>query len=508
MRREAQLTLIADHVSLARSPSEAFTSPNESRLSLSEDSGYEPETNLLGGDSHTAWPGSQQPDCHGDRPPDAQNDQTPERQELSYAIDTFNQEFVDIDSLGDNLSSEAKLQKVGDGGSAPTTTANEQPGDLLSRVSSERRTFEKGGNGITCEGGKSEWEEPEDHAEAYRKRALDLNDDGRPEDDSTNLDNGKSRAWMRELQDHIAEINSAYIEIDGLYEGDTQLLRGLPSDDFGFETATPNTHHMACDGSNLLDPTPLYSAFGNQDQHNCVGSSSTSPQHPKVLRRRRPLPVDFVIHRPVYEDLWVYWGYEEEEQCRLTRKTLRALDRSLEEERRHDIKRFRENFMHQHRLLVDAIREHPIWLNPLANQLRSHRDAWDSAVSTMRRLSRLEAPLSLEDALCFLCASRAVVESSSLDDKLAYMSSFVQDLETWRLMFPQVEHFARIMWDLTMDHVPPMFCLTDDPLWRHTILSLRELAAVLVARTRFLFGLEGYGSVTAPGKLLVSSLLS
>ena len=125
----------------------------------------------------------------------------------------------------------------------------------------------------------------------------------------------------------------------------------------------------------------------------------------------------------------------------------------------------------------------------------------------MRRLSRLEAPLSLEDALCFLCASRAVVESSSEDDKLAYMPSFVQDLETWRQMFPQVEHFARIMWDLTMDHIPPMFRSTDEALWHHTILSLRELVATLVARTRFLFGLEEYGLGPELGKLPVFPLL-
>jgi hypothetical protein len=422
-------------------------------------------------------------------------------------------------------------------------STNEQVGDLLnpfvdllSWVFSERRTFEERGNGVTCEKGKSEWElavetwverEPEKsrtlegeeekfqergHSKGYRKCGFHLSNGSKPEDDGTDLEaNGNLGTRAQELLDHIVEINSAYCATDDLHEDQPlhQPRNRKPS------SATPNDHQIACQGSNSPDPTPPYPAFSNQDQHsvswlmsyydcstsrswqfafNCVGSSSISPQYPGFSWISTLLPVDPDVHRSEYGDFI------------LTRKTLRALDRSLEDERRQNIKRFRENFIHQHRLLVDTVRQHPIWLNPLVNQLRSHRDAWDSAVSTMRRLSRLEAPLSLENALCFLCASRAVVESSSEDDKLAYMSSFAQDLETWREMFPQVEHFARIMWDLTMDHIPPTFRPTDAASW-HTIFALRELVATLVARTRFLFGLEEYGSVTEPGKLPVSSLL-
>jgi hypothetical protein len=590
MRKEAHLTLITDHVSLARSPSEAFTSPNESQLSPGKDSGYEPETSVLEGDSRTTCPGPQQPDCHGDRSRDAQNDQAPGRRELSYAIDAFDEAFIEVDNTEDNPSWEVEFPRVGDGDSASTGSTNQQLadlldqfGNLLSWVSSERKVIEKRGNGITCEGDKPEWElavetwvereklsvrEREEeqlqgkeyHVKGYSKPASHISDGSKPEDRSTDLDaNGTYLGpGAQKLRDHIDEINSAYCAADDSHDDRPlhQPRSQKPSH------ATPNAHQTAGEDFDSSDPTPAYLVdFNNQDQHdldwvtsycdrltyessklasNCIDSSSVSYHSPEFLWTTPLSLFGSDVHILEQEDETACECRKEDEQQKLawealdrldlllkdndhgqiimatqgflhsrklTRKTLRTMDRSLEEERRQNIRRFRGNFMHQHRLLVDTVRQYPIWLNPLVNQLRSHRDAWDSVVSTMRRLSQLEAPLTLEDALCFLCASRAVVESSSEDEKLASMSSFAQDLETWREMFPQVEHFARIMWDLAMDHIPPTFRATDAASWHHTILALREVVATLVARTRFLFGLEEYGSVTEPGKLPVSSLL-
>ena len=237
--------------------------------------------------------------------------------------------------MEDNLSWEVELPSSGDGNSELTASTNQQLGDLLNQfgnllswVSSERKIIEERGNGITCEGGKAEWElavetwvgrekvsarereeeqlqAREHHAKDYRKLEFHLSDGSKPEDDSTDLEvNGDLGARAQKLLDHIDEINSAYCTASHSHD-DQPLHRPRsqkPSD------ATPNAHHTADEGFNSSDPTPVYLVdFGNQDKHdidwetslfdffayyepsklagNCIESSSTSSQCPNLFGR-------------------------------------------------------------------------------------------------------------------------------------------------------------------------------------------------------------------------------
>ncbi|KAH6856311.1 hypothetical protein B0I37DRAFT_73319 [Chaetomium sp. MPI-CAGE-AT-0009] len=514
--------VFSDHVSPLRSPPEVFASSNEPKLSPDKDSGHEVETNALEDDSGTVCLDPQQPECHGDRPGGAQNDQVLGRRELDHAIDVFDQEFIQVDNLEDSLSPETEFPRVpvGDEDSSP----NEHVGQLLSWDSSERKTIEESGNGITektqepvetiCEKDGMEWELLVDtwlEREKSRAHERDLEEKLQAREHNAK-NHGKHASRPSDPSNHSANLDDTWDdllgeidEMDAVYRA-TDDLDGKrhewfwhpslepphqPPQSQSSSHATPSAHQAARDDLFSLDQPFPYPAHGGQDQSDlvylCCYPNMAGPPNMAYPDQRA------YEHHEVGEE---FFHPQVLHSHKLTRKTLRSLIRSLEGERRQNIACFRENFKRQYRLLVDTVRQYPIWLNTSLNQLRSHRDAWDSAVSTMRRLSRLEAPLSLGDAMCLLCASRAVVESSEKDKVAAYTASFVQDLETWRQIFPQVEHFAEIMWDLTMDHVPSFLHPADEASRHHsTILRLRELVAALVTKTRFLFGLEEHWSV-------------
>ena len=169
--------------------------------------------------------------------------------------------------------------------------------------------------------------------------------------------------------------------------------------------------------------------------------------------RRMPVCMTMVkeIERHEWEREICKWMEHERE----VREKLRRLDRRSAKDRREDarLQRFHSNFVSQYQLLKQATKHLLTELHQPAEQIQSHREAWDVAMRTMRGLSRLERPKCLMDALCFLCASRAVAETAG-DDGSSYISAFNEGLEQWRSMFPEIDEVAWLMWQVTLGSIP------------------------------------------------------
>jgi hypothetical protein len=153
-------------------------------------------------------------------------------------------------------------------------------------------------------------------------------------------------------------------------------------------------------------------------------------------------------------------------------------DKMREEDR---LWKFRSNFNEQHERLKQAAQKPSTKLDPLSWQLQNPRQAWAAAITTMRRLSRLESSPKLMDALSFLCVSRAMAETAE-HDRDAYISAFSQDLKQWRKIFPEVEEVSMFMWEINLDSAPQL------PQAHTTILQLRESVAALIVKSNAMFG--------------------
>ncbi|KAM7219468.1 hypothetical protein V8F06_005202 [Rhypophila decipiens] len=188
-------------------------------------------------------------------------------------------------------------------------------------------------------------------------------------------------------------------------------------------------------------------------------------------------------------------GREAEERQKLTLQTLMELDTLLKDERRERMRQFRIDFINQYKLLQPVLLQGHEKLRPLANQLKSHRRVWQRAMKTMRKLTRLKAPSRLRDVVSFLCVSRAVVESSQ-DDKATYLLEFCQDLDKWKLAFPEIGDVARHMWGIELDgnsSCPRSYNVFDPSGTSYSaefITKLKESVVSLIGKTVDRFGLD------------------
>ncbi|RWA06202.1 hypothetical protein EKO27_g8906 [Xylaria grammica] len=140
------------------------------------------------------------------------------------------------------------------------------------------------------------------------------------------------------------------------------------------------------------------------------------------------------------------------EKLRLLNQKLRSLEEELEREtrKRRRLRRFHSNFVKQYEHLKKATEDPSTRIHQLLQQPHGYRQAWDAAITTMRRLSRLKALPRLRDALCFLCDA------------------------------------ARLMWNITFECIrqqQPTAKQHDE------MLKLRDSVAALIEVSNGLFGL-------------------
>ncbi|RYP08435.1 hypothetical protein DL765_008790 [Monosporascus sp. GIB2] len=184
------------------------------------------------------------------------------------------------------------------------------------------------------------------------------------------------------------------------------------------------------------------------------------------------------------------WLERERREKEEIREKLRSLERELQKETREKekLRKFHFSFIKQYQRLKRATEGPSTKLYQLSRQLHGHRHAWDAAITTMQRLSRLKSLPSLMDALCFLCVSRAVEETDE-DSGNWYTSAFTQGLEQWRQIFPEIEDAARLMWGITFECIPQPHPTAQQ---HATMLNLREAVATLIAKANGMLDLGGW----------------
>ncbi|KAI1739440.1 hypothetical protein F4680DRAFT_421597 [Xylaria scruposa] len=162
--------------------------------------------------------------------------------------------------------------------------------------------------------------------------------------------------------------------------------------------------------------------------------------------------------------------------------------------------RLHSSFNEQYKCLKRIAQEHCTILDPLSWQLQNSRQAWSAAITAMRRLSKLESSPKLPDALCFLCASRAVAETTQ-HNRDGYLSAFSQDLNKWSEIVPGVEEVSRLMWEIDLNSVPQL-----EPQFSTEIEQLRSSVAALLIKTNKMFGRGHHSSHEETGEPGVFSL--
>ncbi|KAI0414855.1 hypothetical protein F5X98DRAFT_377298 [Xylaria grammica] len=176
------------------------------------------------------------------------------------------------------------------------------------------------------------------------------------------------------------------------------------------------------------------------------------------------------------------------ERMVLLNQKLRSLEEELERETREKrrLRRFHSNFVKQYEHLKKATEDPSTRIHQLLQQPHGYRQVWDAAITTMRRLSRLKALPSLRDALCFLCVSKAVAETDDING--AHASAFYEGLEQWRIVFPEIEDAARLMWNITFECIPQQQPTAKQ---HDEMLKLRDSVAALIEVSNGLFDLGG-----------------
>ena len=514
---------------------ESCVSSNECPLSPDKESSHEFGMNVREDNRDTICLDPKQSECPNSSSWSAESDQTLGTRGLDQVIDAFDQAFIEFDNLEHDPSPETEYPTVKEGNPVRKASLNDQLAleslyhqseQLLQWFSSERKRLEdKRGN-------------EELDVEAWiRSEQLRVLEEEEKETEQRKCppqpsDSSKLETYFYlpdpDLLGHINKINAEFCAVDDSYGIDQPRH---PQNQKSSDPPLDDAHHAGRDASissPLVAPQGLESSFRSWLEENdpeilgnysgpvlwpldpslCAGSESVFPQQPKAsphqsqqckpawkaIERVSFLFRDHSRNQKVAQAALRRFPHKQ----KLTQLRLRSLDQSLEEGLKNT---FRHKFIDQYLLLVDAARQHPYWLDTSLGQLRNHRAAWDSAISTMRRLSRLEAPLSLVDVLCFLCASRTVVESSG-DDKVAHMISFAQDLETWSQMFPLTKQFAKTMWDITMGGISTL-CPKGGASRHATVLRLRDLVAAMVAKAKLLLVDEVDEPVIEIGKLPV-----
>ncbi|KAF4998309.1 hypothetical protein FDECE_11826 [Fusarium decemcellulare] len=188
-----------------------------------------------------------------------------------------------------------------------------------------------------------------------------------------------------------------------------------------------------------------------------------------------------------------------------------AHDAEIEQEEKLKLQKFRKKFIRQYLLLKRATKDSSTELHQIAAKLRGYRNAWAASMTAMRQLIRLKPP-TLLGALCFLCTSRAMADSSD-SDRGAYLSQFTKDLEQWRNVFPEVTEAARLMWSIDIEGGPSasyqqpgggLQCpfLLPLPIYQSgygsedAMLQLRETVAALIGDANEAFSLDMNGDLT------------
>jgi hypothetical protein len=102
-------------------------------------------------------------------------------------------------------------------------------------------------------------------------------------------------------------------------------------------------------------------------------------------------------------------------------------------------RRLNKQFIQQYRLMAVAVSDSSANIARLRIQFNNHRVAWNSGISTMRRLCNGNPLRGLPNAVAFLCITRAMSETLDLTNGSDYTRQLLEDLGRWQVLFASKE---------------------------------------------------------------------
>ncbi|KAI9759870.1 MAG: hypothetical protein M1840_003072, partial [Geoglossum simile] len=131
----------------------------------------------------------------------------------------------------------------------------------------------------------------------------------------------------------------------------------------------------------------------------------------------------------------------------------------------------------------------------LGSRFPVRHEAWAHGIRTLRGLCSGEPPRNLDDAIAFLCVSRAVSGTLDSNGDFGYTNQFLQDLDRWQILFTSdttaltaYREAVRMMWDVVLDENLPC---SEQASKLETLTYFQALASTMVHQTNGFLGLRG-----------------
>ncbi|KAH0553447.1 hypothetical protein GP486_006483, partial [Trichoglossum hirsutum] len=130
----------------------------------------------------------------------------------------------------------------------------------------------------------------------------------------------------------------------------------------------------------------------------------------------------------------------------------------------------------------------------LAKGFRGHREAWARGIKTLRNLCNGRLPRNLDDAIAFLCISKAISKTLDANGACDYTNQFLSDLDRWQVLFSPdatalgaYREAVRMMWGIVLDK--DVLCSVQASKLE-TLTYFQALASTLVRQTSRLLNIR------------------
>jgi ankyrin repeat protein len=156
-------------------------------------------------------------------------------------------------------------------------------------------------------------------------------------------------------------------------------------------------------------------------------------------------------------------------------------------------RRLNKRFIQQYRLMTEATLDSSADFSQLGTRFKNHREAWNAGISTMRRLCNGKPPRGFQNAVAFLCISRAMSETLDSTNGCDYSSQFVEDLDRWQVLFTSKEleayrELIHSMWGIVLSENMSKSWKASDFL---TLTHFQSLLSTLIRQTNEPVNLHG-----------------
>jgi hypothetical protein len=156
-------------------------------------------------------------------------------------------------------------------------------------------------------------------------------------------------------------------------------------------------------------------------------------------------------------------------------------------------RRLNKRFIQQYRLMTEATLDSSADFSQMGTRFKNHREAWNAGISMMRRLCNGKPPRGFQNAIAFLCISRAMSETLDSTNGCDYTSQFLEDLDRWQVLFTSKEleayrELIHSMWGIVLSENMSKSWKASDFL---TLTHFQALLSTIIRQTNEPVNLHG-----------------